>query len=73
MDQSTVVDRDRAGRAHQVIDGVERDTTELPLRDAADPVAIFIVLVVEVAFVAAGNYRQWPLVLVDVVEIGADG
>ena len=72
MDRPAIVDRHRAGRAHEVLGGVEGDLAEVPVGKASDPLTLVVVLVEKLPLVATGDDSQRTLVRSHVVEIGTD-
>ena len=60
VDQAAVVDGDRSGWTHEIVDIVQVDLPEVGFGDAADPIARFVVLIVQLALVAAGTTAKGP-------------
>ena len=73
MHGATIVDGDRPGRSRHILHVAEINLGQILLGDTADPLSRGIVLIEQRPVVAAGDPGQRPLVVIDVVQVRADG
>ena len=73
MHGAAIVDSDGPSRPRHVLDAAEINLGQILLGDTADPLSRGIVLIEQRPVVAAGDPGQRPLVVIDIVQVRADG